>query len=537
MALTSVALAPFLFASSGQDAQQSSGQNAQQSAGQNAQQSSGQITIQEPAEFNAYQSATAQTQPAARASALEQFLTHYPQSVAKKAVLNELIQTYSKLNEQEKMLSAANRLLEVDPSSMDAVFWSVYAKKAQCQKSIDQASGESKDPKTCDEAAALAQKGLTLAKGAGVSDEDWKKMTDTAYPIFHSAIALDYAVVKKDYAGAIKEYTVELQLYPANQTTSGNALVDTLNLAEAYAKPGPSRDEVKACWFYARAWNYAPAAFKPQIETKLDYWYKRYHGTMDPPAQITSQIDAIKAQAQSTLFPPDTFSIAPAPTPQELAHHALTSSDPKTLSLEDKEYILANGTQQDAQQLWSLLENQITPVPGIVISDPATVLKVSVTTAASPKPKDYTVKLNTPAPCSSVPAPPSSVKAAQDYLQANGASADVAAIENLDRARKVLIEPAVTAINMAVTQDAKDSKIADFAVNLKEPLACKSAPEPGFEMKTLPAEELDGTYSTYTIVQATAEAAARAQIVLNEGFVQTEKKAPAKPARKTTRKR
>jgi hypothetical protein len=526
MALASVAFAPAPYA------QQGSGQQSSN------QPSSGQITIQDPAEYNAYQSATSQTQPAPRAAALEDFLTRYPQSTAKKAVLSELIQTYGKLNDQAKMLSAADRLLQADPSSMDAVFWSVYVKKAQCQKSIDQATGESKDTKTCDDAAALAQKGLTLAKGAGVSDEDWKKMTDTAYPIFHSAIALDDAVVKKDYAGAINEYTAELKLYPANQTTSGNALVDTLNLAEAYAKPGPSRDEVKAVWFYARAWNYAPAAFKAQIETKLDYWYKRYHGTMDPPAQITSQIEAIKAQAQSALFPPETFSIAAAPTPEELAHHALTSSDPKSLSLEDKEYILANGNQADAQQLWSLLQNQMTPVPGIVISDPATVLKVSVTTAASAKPKDYTVKLNTPAPCSSVPAPPTSVGQARDYLNANSASSDVAAIENLDRARKIVIEPAVTAINMAVTQDARDSKTADFAVNLKEPLACKSAPDPGFEMKTLPAEELDGTYSTYTIVPATAEAAARAQIVLNEGFGQSEKKAATnKPAKKTTGER
>ena len=42
------------------------------------------------------------------------------------------------------------------------------------------------------------QKGLTMPKPAGVSDEDWKKMTDASYPIFHSAIALDDAVVKKD---------------------------------------------------------------------------------------------------------------------------------------------------------------------------------------------------------------------------------------------------------------------------------------------------------------------------------------------------
>ena len=157
-------------------------------------------------------------------------------------------------------------------------------------------------------------------------------------------------------------------------------------------------------------------AYKSQIEPKLDYWYKRYHGTIDTPQQIEQQIDAIKAQAQSTLFPPANFSIAPAPTPEELAHHALTGGDPTKLNLEDKEYILANGNQQDAQQLWSLLQGQLTPVPGNVISDQANVLKVSVTTPRSVKPKDYVVKLNTPATCDAVPAPPTSplrVKEAQ----------------------------------------------------------------------------------------------------------------------------
>jgi hypothetical protein len=69
IALASVAVAPFLC----------------------AQQISGQITIQDPAEFNAYQSATSHTQPAARAASLEEFLTHYPQSAVKKTVLAQLI--------------------------------------------------------------------------------------------------------------------------------------------------------------------------------------------------------------------------------------------------------------------------------------------------------------------------------------------------------------------------------------------------------------------------------------------------------------
>ncbi len=489
-----------------------------------AQENSGQLTIQDPAEFNAYQNAVTQTDPAAKASALEQFLTTYPNSVVKKAVLDQLIDVYQQTNppETDKALSAASRLLQLDPNNMKAIFISVYLKKTQCQRSIDPSTGDAKDPQSCDDAAVLAQKGLGVSKPADIADADWSKMTNAAYPIFHSSIALDAALVKKDYAAAIKEYQTELSLYAPNATTSGQGLVDTLNLAEAYAKPGTARDEVKAIWYYARAWNFAPAAFKPQIEQKLEYWYKRYHGNLDG-------LDNVKTASAQALNPPATFSITPAPTPPEIVHNVIaTTPDLTKLNLEDKEFILANGNPDDAQKLWSVLQGQLTPVPGIVISAPATVLKVAVTTAASPKARDYVVKLNTPAACSAVPAPPSELRAAdaRDYLQANGASADVSAIEELARARKILIEPAVTTINMAVTQDAKDAKTADFTVNLKEPLSCKDAPAPGFEMKLQPATELDGTYDTYTKVAAANGNPAKAQIVLKDGFVQEEKKAP-----------
>ena len=48
---------------------------------------------------------------------------------------------------------------------MKAIFVSVFVKKTQCSKSLDP-SGSSTDPQTCDDAAALAQKGLTVPKPA-----------------------------------------------------------------------------------------------------------------------------------------------------------------------------------------------------------------------------------------------------------------------------------------------------------------------------------------------------------------------------------
>ena len=224
-------------------------------------------------------------------------------------------------------------------------------------------------------------------------------------------------------------------------------------------------------------------------------------------------------------------------------HNVLANTPDLTkLNLEDKEFILANGTAADAQKLWAVVQNQPTPVPGVVTDATATVLKISVTTLASVKPKDYVVKLTTPAACASAPPAPSElhVKEAEDYITANGVKADTDALDFLTespaRIKKVEVEPAVAVIKVAVTQDAKDNKTPDFIVNLKEPVSCKDAPAAGFEYKLQPADELDATYDTYTAIPAAGTRAATAQIVLRDGFIQAEKKAapvhhvPAKPS-------
>ena len=70
-----------------------------------------------PAEYNAYNSAIGQTDPKAKAAALEAYLTAYPQSAVKAAVLEQLMLAYSAFD-PAKTLDAADRLLQVDPNNL-----------------------------------------------------------------------------------------------------------------------------------------------------------------------------------------------------------------------------------------------------------------------------------------------------------------------------------------------------------------------------------------------------------------------------------
>ncbi|HZB87054.1 MAG TPA: hypothetical protein VE291_00180 [Terracidiphilus sp.] len=404
------------------------------------------ITIKDPAEFNAYQVATTQSDPHAKASAMEDFLMHYPQSVVKNAVLTELIRTYQQLGDADKTLSAASRMLQVDPNNMEAIVISVFLKKAQCAKTSD--------AQTCDDAAALAQKGLQVPKPADLADDKWKAQIAVAYPAFHSAMALDDEI-KKDYKGAQAEYKAELMLYSDAQSQSAG-LGDSLLLAQAYSQPGSAQDLIQAVWFYARVWDFAPANYKAQIEPKLEYYYKKYHGGLDG-------LDAIKQQAMASTFPPGTFAISKAKSPAEQIHDLIAATpDLNTLALEDKETVLALGSKDDADKMWAELKDKQTQVPGTVIEATASQIKI------------------------------------------------------------------------AVTEDAKASKVPDFIVNLKTPLTDAELKlyQPGFEFKTQPAAELDGTYDTYTQMAATDTTAQSAQIVLRDGAVIPEvKKRPVhKPA-------
>jgi hypothetical protein len=356
---------------------------------------SGQITIKDPAEYNDYTNAVGQSTPAAKSAAIETFLTKYPNSVVKNGLLEMLMASYQQTGDMAKTLSTADRLLASDPGNLRALAISVYIEKSQAATKTTPADAQP----ILDKAAAQAQTGLSATKSADLSDADFQKLKTATAPIFDSAIAQD-AENKKDFAGAIAAFNNELKAYPdPTQTQNGPGLNDTYLLGQAYAQQTPP-DLKNAAWFLTRAAQFAPAQAKPQIEKAAEYFYNKYHGSMDG-------YPAVQTLAQANLFPPAEYNPTPAPpppSPADLAAQTVASTpDLKTLSLGDQEFILFNGKPEDAQKVWDVLKGHRVQVPGTVISATAESVQLAVTQDNQQSKKaDFTVNMKTP--LKSVPA-------------------------------------------------------------------------------------------------------------------------------------
>ena len=355
--------------------------------GQGAQ--SGQITIKDPTEYNDYTNAVGQSTPAAKAAAIETFLTKYPNSVVKNDMLEQLMAAYQQAGDLPKTLSTADRLLASDPGNLRALAISVYIEKSQAATKTTPADAQP----ILDKAAAQAQTGLSATKSGNMSDADFQKLKTATAPIFDSAIAQDDEN-KKDFTGAIAAFTNELKAYPdPTQTQSGPGLNDTYLLGQAYAQQTPP-DLKNAAWFLTRAAQFAPPQAKPQIEKAAEYFYNKYHGSMDG-------YPAIQTLAQANLFPPAEYNPTPAPpppSPADLAAQTVSSTaDLKTLSLSDKEFILFNGKPEDAQKVWDTMKGTRVQVPGMVISATADSVQLAVTEDNKQSKKaDFTVNMKTP---------------------------------------------------------------------------------------------------------------------------------------------
>jgi hypothetical protein len=339
-------------------------------------------------EYTVYNNAMTQTNLQAKAAAIEDYLTKYPNSSVKQDTLVTLMTAYSQFD-PAKTLDAADRVLQLDPTNLRALTFEAYLRKQNADSLTDPAAKQA----ALDSAAGFAQKGLAAPRPASISDADFKSLQSAAFPVFYSIIGFA-ALNKKDTATAIDAYKKELASVPLAQTqTPGQQLQDTYFLGLAYLQSTPP-DLLNCAFYTTRFVAIAPEPYKTQYSPTAKYCYKKYHDGMDG-------YDAIVAAATANLNPPAGLfaSIKPGLTNAEKIHNSITgTADLATLATEDKEMVFQFGSPDDAAKVWDAVKGKSVQIPGaLVISSSPTVLKVAVTDdAKQAKTADFTFNMAPP---------------------------------------------------------------------------------------------------------------------------------------------
>ena len=290
--------------------------------------------IKDPAEYNAYVGAVQQTDPAAKISGLEAFLTQYPNSVMKEDALELLMGTYQQANNQAKVIDTANRLLAANPNNARALVLLAYNERA-AQKWAD--------------AKQHAERGLQaldkMPKPDDVSDADFAKQKTQLAGLLNSVAGFS-ALQLKDYAEAQK------YLRPAVEADPNN-VENVYPLALAYLTATPS-DDVNGLFFIARAANLVSDPKGKDSIIKFGHSrYVKYHGT-------DQGWDELMAQTKTTPLPPAGFTITQyvPPTPQQQAADLVKTKKPEEMSFAEWELVLSVGTQADQDTVWNALKGK-----------------------------------------------------------------------------------------------------------------------------------------------------------------------------------
>jgi tetratricopeptide repeat protein len=238
-------------------------------AGQDAAAAKPQYTM---AEYNSYQAAAAEKNPAQQVKSLDDFVSKYPNSALLIYIYPLYYQAYSQLKNYPKVIEYADKLVAMgDKIDAGARYQALYARAFAYNAIVAdpaQAKTGAVDPALAKSAQAAAAAGLKALDEVKKPDS----MTDDAFAaqkkqiqIYFNGTAAQAASVLKDYAGAIQSYKAVLALNPDDAITS-------YRLGLAYMAMTPPQ-QMDAFWSIARAVT-AKGATQAQSAKVKDYLRK-----------------------------------------------------------------------------------------------------------------------------------------------------------------------------------------------------------------------------------------------------------------------
>lgn len=345
-----------------------------------------QKTIRDPNEYNAYMSATTQTDPAAKAAALEAFVQQYPQSIVKEEALVGAMSAYQQAGNVAKLTEAANKVLQAYPNNILALTVAVSGRRQQFNSgSLPQDRARA----VINEAAQMAQRGLpaleTWTKPEGIADADFQKQKTGIAAIFHGTMGQD-AIARQDWPTAQKHMREAAILNPSDY-------VDSYFAGVAYLTPKQNTDENMrvGIFFASRA-----AALAPQVAdfTKFaKFYWKRFSGKDQGWEQFAQQ-------ARATATPPAGLEtmIPKAPSPAEQVREMLRQNPAiETLTFGEWVLIFTYGDAADKANAFERIKGKPFKFQGQVIGATAETVDVALTQdAIDAKKAEVSVTLTEP---------------------------------------------------------------------------------------------------------------------------------------------
>jgi|SRR5579859_207002 len=274
---------------------------AQAPAGQDAGAGKQQYTM---AEYNAYQAAAAEKNPAQQIKLLDDFVSKYPNSALLVYIYPLYYNAYSQLKNWPKVIENADKLLALGDKVEPPIRYQAYYARAFAYSNFAPTSQDVKDqaPKACEAAKAGLKTLGDLKKPDNMSEDDFNKQKQQPTILFNYTLA-QCSMIQKDYQTAIDSYKAVLAKNPDDAITS-------YKIGQAYMAMAPPQ-QMDAFWYFAKAVSAKNANQQQstQVKTYLRKLIANYQGGNVCDSLTDAELNELLQLASSSADRPDTYKL------------------------------------------------------------------------------------------------------------------------------------------------------------------------------------------------------------------------------------
>jgi len=254
------------------------------------------------AEYNSYQAAAAEKNPAAQIKLLDDFVSKYPSSALLNYIYPLYYKNYFAQKNYPKAIEYCDKMIGLGDKVSPAELYDAYYVRAYAFNAI-----QNPDPETAKAARAAALAGLKVLdqvpKPDGVAEDVFTKEKQQSILLFNGTAA-NAAMAAKDYAGAAESYKAILAISPDD-------LISNYKLGQAYNAMTPSQD-LDAMWYFARAAT-SKNANEQQSKSIKAYIRKliaKYQGGTVCDALTDAEMNELLQLAPNSVNRPATYKLA-----------------------------------------------------------------------------------------------------------------------------------------------------------------------------------------------------------------------------------